>query len=107
MDELKIFWTKAAVDQRNYVFEYWNRRNKSNSYSKRLNLAIRERILTLKSQPEMGISTELSGIKAIILEHYSIFYKIQTPALFIIGFWDNRQDPVKLHGFLKEQSRWK
>jgi toxin YoeB len=40
---LKIFWTSTAIKQRNYIFEYWNERNKSKSYSQKLNLKIKER----------------------------------------------------------------
>lgn len=35
MARLKVFWTVTAVKQRNHVFEFWNERNKSNSFSKK------------------------------------------------------------------------
>ena len=35
MDELKIIWTKIAILQRNEVFAYWNKRNKSTDFSKK------------------------------------------------------------------------
>ena len=38
MDELKIIWTKIAISQRNEVFAYWNKRNKSTDFSKKINL---------------------------------------------------------------------
>ena len=36
MARLKILWTSTALKQRNHIFKYWNERNKSNSYSKKL-----------------------------------------------------------------------
>ena len=54
MAQLKVFWTETAIKQRNYVFEYWNERNKSTEYSKRLNVKIIERISLLKLQPKLG-----------------------------------------------------
>lgn len=101
MDGLTIFWTRTAIRQRDYIFDYWNNRNKSNSYSKKLNIAIRKRIVVLRHQPEIGKFTSLKKTRAIVLGHYSILYKIEKNKIFITGFWDNRQDPDKLIHFLK------
>ena len=102
MDGLTIFWTQTAIKQRDHIFDYWNNRNKSNSYSKKLNLAIRERVELLKSQPNIGKKTNWGETRAIIMGHYSILYKIDNPRIIITGFWDNRQDPKKLLRFLKK-----
>ncbi len=59
MDGLNISWTQTAVKQRDHIFDYWNNRNKSNSYSKKLNVAIRERVELLRSQPDIGKETNL------------------------------------------------
>lgn len=48
MAQIKILWASTAVIQRNYIFEYWNKRNKSTSYSKKLNNKIKERLYILK-----------------------------------------------------------
>ena len=51
MAKLTICWTQTAVKQRNHIFKYWNNRNKSASYSKKLNNSIKERIQLLKTNP--------------------------------------------------------
>ena len=86
MDELTIFWTQTAKRQRDHIFEYWNNRNKSKSYSKKLNFAIRERIELLKSHPEMGKNTNFGDTKTISMRHYSILYRINRPKIIITGF---------------------
>lgn len=101
MAQLKVFWTKTAVEQRNFVFSYWNNRNKSKAYSKKLNENIKTRIALLKSNPDIGISTDFLNTRALSLGHYSIFYQVQDRKIFITGFWDNRQDPKKLIEFLR------
>ena len=101
MDGLKIFWTQTAIRQRDHIFDYWNKRNKSKYYSQKLNIAIKERTEILKFHPEMGKNTNFRETKAIIMTHYSILYKIDKPKIIITGFWDNRQDPKKLLHFLK------
>mgnify|MGYP000153268939 CR=1 FL=1 len=101
MDELTLFWTATAQKQRDHIFEYWNQRNKSNSYSKKLNLAIRERTKILKKQPEIGKEIQFKTLRLISLKHYSILYKLQDSTIIIVAFWDNRQDPKKILSILK------
>ncbi|MFZ2283799.1 MAG: type II toxin-antitoxin system RelE/ParE family toxin [Lutibacter sp.] len=102
MAELTIFWTNTALKQRNYTFEYWNERNKSTTYSKKLNSSIKERTNILKTNPELGKKTEFNNTRAISLGHYSILYKKFDSKIIITGFWDNRQDPEKLLKFLNQ-----
>jgi plasmid stabilization system protein ParE len=101
MARLKVTWTATAIKQRNQVFEYWNNRNKSTAYSKKLNGKIKERIDLLKTNPHLAKNTEFEPTRAISLGHYSILYKIIDLDIFITGFWDNRQDPKRLLAFLK------
>lgn len=102
MDELTIVWTLTALKQRNQVFKYWNLRNNSNAYSKRLNLKNKEKTTLLKDFPEMGNPTEKLNLRKINLEHFSIFYKVFNYKIIIVAFWDNRQDPKTLLKFLKQ-----
>lgn len=74
---------------------------KSNTYSKKLNLVIREKIELLRFHPEMGRKTDFGETRAIPMGHYSILYNIDISGIIITGFWDNRQDPEKLLQFLK------
>lgn len=101
MDGLNLFWTATAIRQRNYIFDYWNNRNKNKNYSRKLNLYIRERIKLIKLHPEMGKELRYKDMRSISLGHYSIVYKIATEGILITAFWDNRQDPEKLRDLLK------
>lgn len=96
MDGLRIIWTRTALNQRDSIFDYWNNRNKSKDYSKKLNLAVRERLKELKYQPQIGKESIIEGVRTIAMRHYSIFYVIEETSIFIVSFWDNRQDPEKL-----------
>ena len=97
----KILWASTAIKQRNHVFEYWNNRNKSTAFSKKLNEKIKKKVKLLKVNPELGIGTGFNNTRVIILRHYSILYKIIDLNIIVTGFWDNRQDPKKLIEFLK------
>lgn len=92
-----------AVRQRNIIFEYWNERNQSYTYSKKLNAAIHERIVILKSNPEVGKPTNFKNTRVVSLGHYSLFYKQIDSQIIITAFWDNRQKPGKLLTVLKKK----
>ena len=97
----KLKWTSTALRQRNRVFDYWNKRNKSDLYSKKLNLKIKERTALLKSYPELGMETSSSKTRVLYMSYYSILYQFTKQQIIITGFWDNRQEPAKLLHFLK------
>jgi hypothetical protein len=67
MGTINIFWTNTAYKQLNFVFEYWNKRNKSNLYSRKLYVVIKERIELLKSQPNIGVQTDFNNTRMISL----------------------------------------
>jgi plasmid stabilization system protein ParE len=104
MKKYAIFWTVTAVKQRKQVLEYWNDRNKSDAYSRKLILKISDRIRLLKTNPHMGKKTDFLNTRIISLGHYSILYREIEDNIIITGFWDNRQDPSKLLRFLKNNS---
>jgi plasmid stabilization system protein ParE len=102
MTAFKIYWTSTAVKQRDYIFDYWNKRNKSTAYSAKLNTKIKERIQLLKTHPYLGKKAAFNNTRTLSLGHYSIFYKTIELNIFIVAFWDNRQDPGKLIRFLRK-----
>jgi plasmid stabilization system protein ParE len=101
MAQLSIFWTETAIRQRNYIFEYWIERNKSNIYAKKLNQKIKERTDLLKLNPDLGKKTEFKNTRAVSLGHYSILYEKYNSKIIVTGFWDNRQEPGKLLNHLR------
>lgn len=101
MDEIKVIWTKIAVKQRNKIFDYWNNRNKNNRYSKQLNLKIYRKIDLLKKFPYTGIEIENENARVLHFENYSLIYKLNINQIFILAFWDTRQNPSKLLEILK------
>jgi hypothetical protein len=44
---VKIVWTSEAIQERDDVFKYWNNRNHSTTYSKKLRALIREALDTI------------------------------------------------------------
>ncbi len=101
MARLKIVWTATAINQRNNIFEYWNSRNKSNSFSKKLNSKIKDRLVLLQTNPLLGKATSFKAARVVSLGNYSIIYQANESQIIVTAFWDSRQDPKKLIEILK------
>jgi len=100
MDEIKIAWTKIAQNQRDLIFEYYNTRNKSFNYSKKLKLEIKQHTNLLKQQPEIGKRIKNTDFRNIFFGNYSLVYKKKSNVIYISALWDNRHNPEKLKTIL-------
>ena len=100
MAEIKVEWTHFAKKQRDEIFEYWNSRNRSNSYSKKLSLVIKEKTNQLKFQPFSGKKTINETTRMLVFKNYSLIYNIEQETISIISFWENHQNPESLENIL-------
>jgi len=98
---INVVWTLTAHQDRIKVFEYWNERTQSRDYSQKLNVLIRHRISLIKEYPNSGLKTDRPGVRYhLIARHYKLFYKVDEETVYLLRFWDTRQDPDKLKGRL-------
>ena len=92
----KINWSDKAQQDRKEIFKYWNTRNKSTEYSKKLNILIKYSVNYLKEFPTMGRESGYEGIRYLIVRDYLVFYKNYTDSITILRVWDGRRDPELL-----------
>lgn len=103
MELLKVVWTQTAVKQRNHVFDYWNERNQTNTFSTKLNKEIKATIKLLQTFPLLGKATSYPKTRTLLLrKNYSLLYQVTKSQIIVVGFWDNRQSPQKLLDFLSD-----
>lgn len=98
----RILWSTTAQKQRNNILEYWNNRNRSTAYSKKLNKIVKENTIRLLTQPHLGKPTNAAALREMVVSDYSVFYKAQGENIRVMFFWDNRQDPNKLNELLNK-----
>lgn len=96
MAKRKVVWTRTADLQLVGVLEYWVKRNKSNTYSKKLVKLVSERTRQIAEMPLIYKATDFKGVRVASLGNFSIYYKVFDQEIIIMAFWDNRQDPKKL-----------
>lgn len=89
----RLEWSIEAINSRKNIFEYWNSRNKSKLYSKKLNKLFREGLQVVIRLPEFGQPTTEENIKFIIVSHFELFYKITPFRITVLEIWDTRQNP--------------
>ncbi|MFN2261332.1 MAG: type II toxin-antitoxin system RelE/ParE family toxin [Psychroflexus sp.] len=96
MAKRNVVWTKTADIQFTGILEYWVKRNKSNSYSKKLIRLVSKRTELIAKNPFVYKSTDFKDIRVASLSNFSIYYKTTNKEIIISAFWDDRQDPKKL-----------
>jgi toxin YoeB len=98
----KIIWSSQAQKDRYKILQYWIKRNKSKSYSNRLNKLFIKAIEVIAEFPEIGKPTNIENVKGKVVRDYYIFYEMVGKKLHILTIWDSRQDPAKLKERIKK-----
>lgn len=96
MAKRNVVWTRTADIQFVGILEYWAKRNRANTYSKKLVKLVSERTKQIAKNPLIYKSTDFNDMRVASLGNFSIYYKVFEKEIIITGFWDNRQEPKKL-----------
>ncbi|MDQ3020613.1 MAG: type II toxin-antitoxin system RelE/ParE family toxin [Bacteroidota bacterium] len=92
----RIVWSLTAQQDRKNILEYWNVRNKSKTYSKKLNELLKSSIKLISTHPNIGKKTNYSNIRFKVVRDYQIFYEETLNSIDVLRIWDSRQEPDKL-----------
>lgn len=69
----RLIWTQTALAERKEIFTYWNNRNKSKRYSRKLNELFNEALQALLFYPKIGRLTDFEGIRVIVVRVICFF----------------------------------
>lgn len=92
----RIIWSLKAESDLKSILIYWKKRNKSNSYSIKLNNKINEAVLTISQFPESGKPTTDKTARIKVVSNYLIIYEVLLNKIIILTIWDSRQNPKNL-----------
>ena len=92
----KVGWSLRAQNDRKKIFSYWNKRNKSNNYSIRLNRLFIEATKAISDYPKIGKITERENIRIKIVREYLIVYKELENKIEVLTIFSSHQNPAKL-----------
>ncbi|GAB4246198.1 MAG: hypothetical protein Tsb0034_25090 [Ekhidna sp.] len=92
----KVVWTQTAYSQKIAVLDYWNKKNGSNSYSRKLEDAVNNAIELLQKFPHLGVKTQLANVRVKVIKNYLLIYRLSDDTIYVLLFWDSRQNPDDL-----------
>ena len=95
---LSIKWSNRAVKERSEILRYWVKRNGSPAYSEKIEAETDKTINVILENKCAGEKVKnRDNVRRITVMHdYSIYYTVVKNSLFILSFWDNRQNPEHL-----------
>lgn len=96
MAERQVIWSHRARIRLYEILEYFAERNKSRTYSIKLFQRFTRQLKLAAEQPDLGIKTEVEGVRGLIIGDYILFYEATTDRIIVHTVWDSRQDPSKL-----------
>jgi addiction module RelE/StbE family toxin len=96
----QVVWSLRAQEDRKQILYYWNQRNKSSTYSKKLNKLFKESIKIILDFPEIGKLTDSGNARIKIVRDYLLIYEASENQVVVLSIWDTRQDPEKLKKIL-------
>jgi len=91
---VEIIWSTKATSDLKEIIEFWNFKNKSTSYSKKLVLLIQNKLEQISENPLSGISTDLENVRSILFENYYLHYSFTSEKILVLRIWDVRQNPL-------------
>lgn len=95
MAQRKIIWSQRSEEELLGVLEFYNARNGSTTYSKKLLSSVDKLVDLLPNNKHLGRLSENGSTRVVVKKEFLIFYEIFKDAIVIVSFWDNRQDIAK------------
>lgn len=95
----EIKWTLEAETLYLETLEYWINHNKSNTYALKIIDEVERKEKLLSDNPLMGVvifGAKEEVRRVLVLENFSIHYRIQKTTIEIVSFWANKKDNFHL-----------
>lgn len=89
----QIVWTNKAKKELIEILEYWMDRNKSNTFSKKLNKLIENQLLLISQYPEIGRKTDIKNVKVKVIHKYLVYYEIIDENLYVLTIRHGSKNP--------------
>ena len=92
----QIIWTAKAKNQLIDILEYWINRNKSNSFSIKLNNLIEEQLNLIAEFPNIGRKTDIQNVSIKVIHKYLLYYQIGEKNIFVLTIRHGSKNPKTL-----------
>jgi addiction module RelE/StbE family toxin len=89
----RVIWAANAQFDRKEILNYWNNRNKSNAYSKKLNELFVKALSIIKKHPNIGMQTSFKNVRIKVVKDYYLIYEYNESEIAVLAIWDTNQNP--------------
>jgi plasmid stabilization system protein ParE len=93
MAKRKIVWSNRAKKRLYEILDFYIIRNKSRTYSNKLQRLINKEVRLLIKQPDLGLKTTEDTTRGLIIGDYIVYYEVSEDKIIIHTIWDSRQNP--------------
>ena len=90
---LEISYSLQFVDNLEAILTFYDERNGSDRFSKKLLKMIHKQIVLLKSMPEIGRLTDFPGVRILFVERFGIEYQIRDKVVLIVDIFSCETNP--------------
>ncbi|WP_313214922.1 type II toxin-antitoxin system RelE/ParE family toxin [Soonwooa sp.] len=92
----KIIWSRKAQVELIEILEYWINRNKSNTFSIKLNELVDEQLKLLTANPKIGRKTDIENVYIKIIHKYLLYYELVENELHVLTIRHGSKNPKTL-----------
>lgn len=95
MDKRVIIWTLSSTKDLKTIFSYYNSRNRSNTYSRKLYEEMTLLMNKIAQFPFIGKMTDKENIRYAVVKEYLLFYQINDNDISVLKVWNSRRNPTE------------
>ena len=90
---LKISYSPQFVNSLENILTFFDERNGSDRFSKKLMKMIHRQIRLLPAMPEIGRLTDFPRVRILYVERFGIEYQIRDESILVIEIYSCQTDP--------------
>lgn len=96
-----IVWSQNSKNDLKNIKKFFDTRNQSSAYSKKLLKTFRDSAKLIEKFPLLSIPTEYENVRGFVILEYIIFYEIMSDHILVLLVWDCHRDPEQLNKIMK------
>ena len=90
---LEISYSPLFFENLEAILKFFDERNGSDNFSKKLLKMIHKQIKLASTMPEIGRLTDFPGVRILFVERFAIDYQIRDNVILIIDIYSCQTDP--------------
>ena len=91
----RIVFSKRAFLDIDRIIEFNNRRNQSDTYSRKFLAGLHKRLKLLQKHPLTGIATDEENVLLLVWDQYYVFYTCNDVTIEIKAIYHQKEDVLR------------